>query len=89
MERFKALAAKWRKQSADYLREADEKENTTRGTAVYAIGETMASLVEQLEITILATENQAFMESIVPGFKDLDDVVATDAANSVMEQTCD
>jgi len=84
MERFKALAAKWHSDAAETLRHSEAISDPIESLTRFAIGRMHQLCAKELDNAILATENEAFMESIVPGFKDLDDVVATDAANSVI-----
>jgi len=87
MERFKALVDEWRKEGDDWASRAADEAFGLRKDCYKCDAAAAYHKAEQLESAILATENEAFMESIVPGFRDLDDVVATDAAQAVAEQT--
>jgi len=84
LERFKFLAEQWRAEAEQSHKLSQASGNPVERTCRYGMALQQDFCAEELDLAILATENEAFMESIVPGFKDLDDVVATDAANSVI-----
>jgi hypothetical protein len=86
MERFKALVDEWLALSSAKIEESDRCRGID-SLCLYVQAGQLVSCANKLERTILAQENENFMESIVPGFKDLDDAVATDAAQAVQEQT--
>jgi len=86
MNKLRALVDEWLALSSAKIEESDRCRGTD-SLCLYIQATQLVSCANKLERTILAQQNEDFMESIVPGFRDLDDVVATDAAEAVQEQT--
>jgi hypothetical protein len=87
MHKLKALAEKWHSEAVQQLKLSEATVDRIESLTKFGMAMMQDFCAEELDLAILAIENEAYMESICPGFRDLDDVVATAAAVSVQEQT--